>query len=237
MANYHEYTIDWSPDTLKWIIDGNVVRTLNKKDTWNSTSNRYSYPVSPARVQLSLWPAGLPTNPKGTVDWAGGEIQWNSPYMTNGYYYSQFDYVNVECYNAPSGAKGSGKTSYVLTNSNADEGDFSLSNNPTVLGSFLATGLDMDKGKAEQQNGASNTANTVPGMTGAGPGVAPSGSGGSSNGDSASSTQSAAQGKASNTSGGGFQQGSSGAANVVPPEKLGGSIFAVVVALIGLCML
>lgn len=235
MANYHEYTIDWSPDTLKWIIDGQTVRTINKKDTWNSTSNRYSYPVSPSRVQLSLWPAGLPTNPKGTVDWAGGEIQWNSPYMTNGYYYSQFDYVNVQCYDKPSDAKGSGSTSYVLTSSNADEGDFALSNNPTVLGSFQASGLDMDKGKDTSSNSAGNTnGNTVPGMTGAGPGVAPSGTGSGSS--ASSSTQSAAQGKASNTSGG-FQQGSSGAANVVPPEKLGGSIFAVVVALVGLCMI
>ena len=32
------------------------VRTLNKNDTWNETSNRYDYPQTPSRIQFSLWP-------------------------------------------------------------------------------------------------------------------------------------------------------------------------------------
>lgn len=71
-ANYHDYEIDWQPDTLTWSIDGKVVRTLKKADTWNATANRYTFPQTPARVQLSLWPAGLSSNGQGTVNWAGG---------------------------------------------------------------------------------------------------------------------------------------------------------------------
>ena len=124
MNDYHTYTIDWSPDQLTWAVDGKVLRTVKKSDTYNETSSRYSYPVSPARVQLSLWPAGLPTNPEGTIEWAGGEISWNSQYMTNGYYYAQVDSLSIDCYDTPSDAKVSGDVSYVLNNKNADEGDF-----------------------------------------------------------------------------------------------------------------
>lgn len=40
---------------------------------------RYEYPTTPARVQLSLWPAGINTSAQGTVEWAGGMIDWNDP--------------------------------------------------------------------------------------------------------------------------------------------------------------
>lgn len=245
MANYHTYEIDWSPDQLTWSIDGNVLRTLKKSDTWNETANRYSYPQSPARVQLSLWPAGLPTNPQGTINWAGGVINWNSPYMTNGYYYSQFDSVSIDCYNAPSDAKVSGSTSYVLGNKNANEGDFQITNNPTVLGSFLATGLDMNEGaeaaSSSVSGAASKTANTVPGMSGLGPGVDNHAS------DTPSSASAQQSQQATGNTGGsggsaatGFVQGSSGqsgASNIQTETVLGGSIFAAIVAIIGLCIL
>lgn len=232
LANYHDYEIDWQPDQLTWSIDGNVVRTLKKSDTWNSTSNRYSYPQSPARVQLSLWPAGLPTNPQGTIDWAGGVISWNSPYMTNGYYYAQFSQVSIQCYNPPSDAKGNGKTSYKLTNKNANEGDFEISDDPTVLSSFLATGLNMSIGASASNSGdATKTANTVPGMSGVGPGVD------SHSGDGSSSSSGAAKSTGSGSAATGFVQGQSGASAVQPENVLGGSIFAVIVALVGLCVL
>lgn len=237
MANYHDYVIDWQPDQLTWSVDGKVLRTLKKDDTWNETANRYSYPQSPSRVQLSLWPAGLPTNPEGTINWAGGEISWNSPYMTNGYYYAQFDSIDIQCYDAPSSAKKSGSKSYKLTNKNAQEGDFEITNDPTVLGSFLASGLNMDLGKEEASKSgdasATKTANTVPGMSG---GVGP----GNDNhaGDSTETgQQTQAQATAGSAATGFVQGGSSGASNIQPENVLSGSLFAVVVAIVGLCIL
>ncbi|KAK3078413.1 hypothetical protein LTS18_007572, partial [Coniosporium uncinatum] len=112
----HTYTIDWQPDTITWSIDGNVQRTLKRDDTWNSTSNRWDYPQTPSRVMLSLWPAGLPSNGQGTIEWAGGLVDWNSPYMQNGYYYARVTDVNVECYDPPQGANVQGSKSYVYTN-------------------------------------------------------------------------------------------------------------------------
>lgn len=237
MANYHDYEIDWSPDQLTWSIDGKVLRTLKKSDTFNETANRYSYPQSPARVQLSLWPAGLPSNPEGTINWAGGEISWTSPYMTNGYYYAQFDNINIDCYDAPSDAQGNGKKSYKLTDKAATEGDFSITNDDTVLGSFLATGLNMDEGKDEASASASGaatkTANTVPGMSGAGI----NDHAGDSSATSSQVQSTVAQGTGSAATG--FVQGSgmSGASSVQGETVLSGSLFAVIVAIVGLCIL
>ncbi|KAK5952531.1 putative glycosidase CRH2 [Knufia fluminis] len=240
MANYHDYEIDWSPDQLTWSIDGKVLRTLKKSDTFNETSNRYSYPQSPARVQLSLWPAGLPSNPEGTINWAGGEISWDSPYMTNNYYYAQFDSVDIKCYDAPSDAKGNGKKTYKLTDKAANEGDFEITDDPTVLGSFLATGLNMDEGKQDESasasvsGDASKTANTVPGMTGAGNGVDNHAGDTSATVTQSQQTQAAGTGSAAT---GFVQGGSSGASNIQPETVLSGSLFAVVVAIVGLCIL
>lgn len=240
MDNYHDYELDWSPEQLTWSIDGKVLRTLKKSDTWNETANRYSYPQSPSRVQLSLWPAGLSTNPQGTINWAGGEINWNSQYMTNGYYYAQFDSIKIDCYNTPSGAKVNGKTSYKLVDKDAEEKDFEITDDPTVLGSFLATGLDMDLGKDDPSSSisasATKTANTVPGMSGMGPGND------NHAGDSAS-TVSTSQIESATSSGSaatGFVQnagGSNSASNIQPETVLSGSLFAVVVAIVGLCIL
>lgn len=42
----------------------------------NSATGIYNYPSSPSRIQLSIWPGGLPSAPQGTIDWAGGLIDW-----------------------------------------------------------------------------------------------------------------------------------------------------------------
>jgi len=93
VSNVHTYTFDWQPDSLTWAIDGQVLRTLNRNDTYNSTTGQYHYPQSPARVQLSLWPAGLQSNGQGTIDWSGGLVDWDSSEMQNGYYYAMVNDV------------------------------------------------------------------------------------------------------------------------------------------------
>ncbi|KAJ4316664.1 putative glycosidase CRH2 [Neodidymelliopsis sp. IMI 364377] len=142
VANMHEYCIDWQEDSLTWSIDGNDQRTLNRKDTWNATSGRFDYPQTPARIMLSLWPAGLPTNEKGTVDWAGGEIDWNSPYMQNGYYYARFQEVTVDCYDPPSGIKADGSKSYKYTDAAGTNNTVAITNDQVILGSLMGTGED-----------------------------------------------------------------------------------------------
>ncbi|PYI02496.1 concanavalin A-like lectin/glucanase [Aspergillus sclerotiicarbonarius CBS 121057] len=64
--------------------------------TWNATSNRYQYPQTPSRMQLSLWPAGRAGSAQGTIDWAGGDIDWNSAGIQDqGYYSASFANITV----------------------------------------------------------------------------------------------------------------------------------------------
>lgn len=67
----HTYTIDWTPDAIKWIIDGNVVRTL----TAASIPGRY--PQTPMRVSIGTWSAGTKGNDEGTIFWSGGPTDFS----------------------------------------------------------------------------------------------------------------------------------------------------------------
>jgi hypothetical protein len=73
---------------------------------------------------LSIWPGGASSQAPGTIAWAGGGINWDSPdIQSSGYYYMQVSKVEVECYNPPSGTPtdGSGGVSYIY---NSDSTEF-----------------------------------------------------------------------------------------------------------------
>ena len=228
-------------------MDGNVSRVLNKNDTFNKTDNQFHYPQSPARVELSLWPAGLSKNGEGTVSWAGGLIDWNSQdVQQNGYYYAMFQDINVQCYNAPSGANVSGTDSYIYTHSAGINNSIAVTNDNTILKSLLGTGTDQDKdypsasGTSPSAQATSQVA-TVPGLTGAGPGTDGTRGGGSTgnsgSGSGSGSPAGSAAGSAS-TGIGGFSQGDQGKSGASKGEEvMGGSMFAALVAFIGMLML
>lgn len=72
----HVYEIDWTESTLRWIIDGTTVRTLNEADTTG-----YGYPSTPCQIKIGVWASGDPTNPAGTIEWGGGLIDYSAgPY-------------------------------------------------------------------------------------------------------------------------------------------------------------
>lgn len=73
--NFHTYEINWTPDEITWLVDGQVGRTKKRSETWNATSNQWAFPQTPSRVQISIWPGGASTNAPGTVQWAGGPHQ------------------------------------------------------------------------------------------------------------------------------------------------------------------
>ncbi len=72
----HVYEVDWTETSLRWIIDGVTVRTLNKADTIG-----YGYPSTPSQIKIGVWASGDPTNPEGTIQWGGGPINYSKgPY-------------------------------------------------------------------------------------------------------------------------------------------------------------
>ncbi|KAI9802474.1 MAG: hypothetical protein M1825_002859 [Sarcosagium campestre] len=261
---WHTYEIDWTPQKITWSIDGDEVRTLDKTETMNKTTNQYNYPQTPSRLQLSLWPGGAPSNGKGTIEWAGGPINWDSEDISQyGYYYAQVSDITIQCYDPPSDAKGSGSTSYTYSAAPFLENDVSLSSDKTVLKSLLGSGTNMsadyeDEDDAEATASGTDTPKpkqtkaTIPGLTQAGPGTDGSrpGSGDDgSSGDTASSGGSGGSGGSSDGSGagsgaqttaqGGFSQGGPSGNNAAASgEKImQGSLFAGLVAVAGMLLL
>lgn len=130
-SNFHDYTIDWQQDTLTWLIDGNAVRTLKRSDVTGSDGVS-RYPSTPSRIELSLWPAGINSSGQGTIDWAGGLIDWNDPdYKAAGHFYALVESVSVTC--ADSKTNPANATSYVYgQNSSAFSPSVAVSNQSTV---------------------------------------------------------------------------------------------------------
>jgi hypothetical protein len=237
---YHDYTIDWSPDQIQWSVDGQVGRTLKRSDTWNATANRYAYPQTPARVELSIWPGGLSTNAEGTIEWAGGKIDWNSPLMQpNGYYYAEVRSVDMECYNPPTGAKQSGKTSYIYDNAAATNTTVEITDKNTVLKSLLGTGTNMTADYPSQSSkgaSASGSVAAVPGLSGAGPGTnGLRGEGGSGGSGGSQASSAAAAGSTGFSQGGTSIKGN--AAPATNEKVLQGSMFAGLIAVVGMLAL
>jgi beta-glucanase (GH16 family) len=83
-TEFHNYTTYWDQDKLQWWIDGEMVRHLDYNDPL--TIGGSQYPQTPCRVQFSLWPAGQKKAKTGTIEWAGGLVEWdNAPFtMTLG---------------------------------------------------------------------------------------------------------------------------------------------------------
>ncbi|CAG8565972.1 1715_t:CDS:2 [Ambispora leptoticha] len=86
---FNTYTLNWTPDAITWLINGNPVRTLNKADTVvNGTAE---FPNRPSHIQLGIWDgSGAP----GTADWANGPIDWKSQKSNPRTYVSE---VKIEC--------------------------------------------------------------------------------------------------------------------------------------------
>ncbi|KAK5129836.1 hypothetical protein LTR08_002773 [Meristemomyces frigidus] len=244
VQNTHTYTFDWQPDQITWSIDGNVMRTKQRNESYNTTTQQYHFPQSPARIELSLWPAGLEGNGAGTIDWAGGLVDWSSEYMSNGYYYAMVNDVTVECYDPPSTFdKDFGTKAYYYTTTYGTNDTVAIGNNDTILASFYATGDDPTKDPnavasasgSKSSASATATPQTVPGVSGGGNAgnsgassdSSSSGSSGSGSSGSSSDSSSAASSSGSSSS---FQQGGS-AGTSQAPKTVAGSAVALIGAL------
>ncbi|KAL1661620.1 glycoside hydrolase family 16 protein [Schizophyllum commune] len=142
--NYHAYTIDWQPDHITFSIDGNEVRTVKASDFVDGNGGS-QFPNTPSRIQLSLWPAGIDSMPEGTVQWAGGKINWDDPdYTSAGHFYALVKSVSVKC--ADPETPSANDTSYIYE-SNASTPSIAMSNHSTLLngaGRTMMVGTSMD---------------------------------------------------------------------------------------------
>lgn len=73
---FHTYSVDWTANAIVWSIDGSVVRVLNYAEAATG-----QYPQTPMMIKVGAWSGGDPSNPAGTIAWAGGETNYaDGPY-------------------------------------------------------------------------------------------------------------------------------------------------------------
>ncbi|EXJ54126.1 murein transglycosylase [Cladophialophora yegresii CBS 114405] len=70
---FHTYSIDWTADQIVWSIDGQTVRAMTQ-----SQAEAGQYPQTPMYVKLGAWAGGDPSNPEGTITWAGGVTDYSA---------------------------------------------------------------------------------------------------------------------------------------------------------------
>ncbi|KAJ5131516.1 uncharacterized protein N7515_007555 [Penicillium bovifimosum] len=74
---FHTYTIKWTEESVVWLVDGAVVRTLN----YNDAQGGSRFPQTPMNIRIGIWAGGAPTNAPGTIEWAGGPTDYSKgPY-------------------------------------------------------------------------------------------------------------------------------------------------------------
>ncbi|WPG97951.1 glycoside hydrolase family 16 protein [Acrodontium crateriforme] len=71
-TTFHTYSVDWTSERINWLVDGTVVRTLNYGDA----NGGKDFPQTPMRLKMGNWAAGAASEPEGTVEWAGGHVNW-----------------------------------------------------------------------------------------------------------------------------------------------------------------
>jgi len=119
-SNWHDYTINWQPDQLDFSIDGVLVRSVLRNETFDS-QGRPEYPSTPARIQLSIWPAGINSSSAGTIQWAGGLINWDDPDYTaaGGHFSAVFDTLTIQCNDTTNNSISVDSKSYVYSGNNS----------------------------------------------------------------------------------------------------------------------
>ncbi|KAJ7574045.1 hypothetical protein C8J56DRAFT_902686 [Mycena floridula] len=90
---YHEYTINWTPDALVYQIDGNTVKEHKAADFPGK------FPLTPSRIQLGLWASGTADIGPGTREWGGGMADWQNPdyVAARNKFKSYFKSISVTC--------------------------------------------------------------------------------------------------------------------------------------------
>ncbi|KAI8894885.1 concanavalin A-like lectin/glucanase domain-containing protein [Globomyces pollinis-pini] len=140
MTAMRTYTIDWTPQAIKWYTDGNLVRTYSIDDpltvTEKTPPGEKSFPSTPSRIQFGIWDAG--SGAPLTSKWAGGPIPWGS----NDRYTAVFQSLTVECYG--------GSSSFISDNSESQKNATFLTPSPETnrIGSNMVR-----TGSIQQSNG------------------------------------------------------------------------------------
>ncbi|KAJ1936334.1 putative glycosidase CRH2, partial [Linderina macrospora] len=143
-AEFHDYSINWTEDSIVWSVDGKAIRTVNKADTYNATSKTYAFPSAESRIAFSIWDGG--SGAQGTADWAGYPTPWNADTI----YKMYVDSVTVQCNGSsePSASSDAEESSAVASSSElnsespVEPSDSDVASNSAASSTGYATATD-----------------------------------------------------------------------------------------------
>ena len=70
-GGFHNYTVHWTQSAIQWWIDNKMVRQLVPDQAPGG------YPQTPSFFRMGVWAGGDPSEPPGTIAWAGGETDYS----------------------------------------------------------------------------------------------------------------------------------------------------------------
>ncbi|KAE8371883.1 concanavalin A-like lectin/glucanase domain-containing protein [Aspergillus bertholletiae] len=128
---FHTYAVNWTSSKIEWLVDGSVVRTLNYADALDGEN----YPQTPCRIKIGIWAGGDSSNSEGTIEWAGGETDYDDSPFTM--YVESIKVINYNpaksyTYTDKTGSYTSIKSSNTSTASNSTTSTTSLFRTNTI---------------------------------------------------------------------------------------------------------
>lgn len=135
VANFHNYTIDWSPHHITWKVDHQVIRTVSRKDAGDK------FPRTPSRVLFTAYGVSESSN-KNMKNWANGTLSFDDDgYRSRGFYSHELAHLRIQCAdhklaNISQTGVGSEPVAYVYSKKNHSQTqplDFSLSTDQVSL--------------------------------------------------------------------------------------------------------
>ncbi|KAH7077513.1 concanavalin A-like lectin/glucanase domain-containing protein [Paraphoma chrysanthemicola] len=165
----HNYTITWTSSAITWYVDSAAIRTLNYADALSGKN----FPQTPMNVRIGIWAGGDSSNSEGTIEWAGGETNYDDGPFTmvlekvevvnenpgGSYVYGDMtgDFGSIKVEEADeSGTSASTSTAATKTTSVAGESTASGSATSTLTGMWWTASAEAIKASAQ-----SNDANVV----------------------------------------------------------------------------
>ncbi|KAJ2863053.1 putative glycosidase CRH2 [Coemansia erecta] len=148
-ADYHDYTIVWSADSVVWMVDNKTIRTLKRTDTYDSNSKTYRFPSARSRVGLSIWDGGN-SGAKGTEEWAG----YPTPWTANTVYKMYVESISIRC-SGDDSASSSAISDEPTSSSKGSSSSSSIDGNSTP--SSDREGSTSDSDDSSSDGGANNS--------------------------------------------------------------------------------
>ncbi|KAF4945483.1 hypothetical protein FSARC_14416 [Fusarium sarcochroum] len=163
LTTTHKYSIEWTSTKIDWLIDDQIVRTLNAADAKGTAG----FPQTPMQVKLGTWVAGGKNSNEGTREWAGGYTDFDdAPFDA---YYRSITIIDYAGKDAPGQNKGakeyvygdnSGDWSSIKvkkTSSDNDNEDEKTSTTSTTISKASKTTKTAEPTKTTKTNSAEAT--------------------------------------------------------------------------------